>query len=140
MPVELEVRLNLFADVAERMGERVGRLVDEAATAFVGAAAARILDGPKTGHVYLSDTKPSPHQASAPGEAPANWTGELVDSIQIRPVDATTVDVAVTAEYAARLEYGEGAIAARPFLTPAADEVRAQFTEQIAEFLRSGLG
>lgn len=57
-----------------------------------------ILDPPKTGRIYLSRTKPSPHQASAPGEAPANWTGALRKNVRYRVYGHD------------RMEFGDGVI------------------------------
>src|SRR3954462_7426467 len=44
------------------------------------------LHEPKSGRTYTSRTRPSPHTASAPGESPANWTGNLARSTQHVPI------------------------------------------------------
>jgi len=72
-----------------------------------------IMTGPKTGQMYGS------HQASAPGEAPATDTSNLVNSIQTEEVGEMESRVNVGAEYGAILEYID-----RPYLTPAAEGAR----------------
>jgi HK97 gp10 family phage protein len=66
------------------------------------------------------------HVASAPGETPAVLTGNLLNSIGSRLIEASDISaraaVGTNAEYAAALEYGTSHIAARPYLRPAVDE------------------
>lgn len=96
-----------------------------------------ILTGEKTGRVYQSGgtftakvggapqstahpgKAPREHQASAPGESPANETGKLADSIRTQRVDSLTSMVTVGAEYGADLEFGTTKIEPRPFIGPA---------------------
>lgn len=93
---------------------------------FVGAYAIHkdaidsIKKGPKSGRTYARGGKT--HQASAPGEAPATDTGELISKIVVRVHnDGDIVDVASRAKYSFALELGtaDGKIAPRPFLFPA---------------------
>lgn len=79
-----------------------------------------IKKGPKSGRTYARGNKD--HVASAPGEAPATDTGELVSKIVVRVVDGgDIVDVASRAKYSFALELGtaDGRIKPRPFLFPA---------------------
>ena len=80
----------------------------------------------KSGGLYLRSKTGAPHQASAPGEAPAIDSGALVNSIQTELVSATAeraeVQVFTNMKYAPPLEYGTAHIEARPFMRPAADE------------------
>jgi len=63
------------------------------------------------------------HQASAPGEAPATDTGNLVNSISNRHVKLWEGEVRVSADYSYVLEFGGVHMAPRPFMAPAvADE------------------
>ena len=81
----------------------------------------RIQYPPKTGRVYIIGGKR--HQASAPGEAPANLTGNLVRSVRYTvPSDNRLVIGEVkSAPYAKYLEKGSpgGKILPRPHLKPA---------------------
>lgn len=104
--------------------------------ALVEAEAVRLItDGPKTGTVYTTmfftvGTGPTrvvhpygsrvPHQASAPGEAPANDTGFLVQNRTVA-VDASQIRATLTfhAAYAGYLEFGTDRIEPRPFARPA---------------------
>lgn len=74
----------------------------------------RIKSPPKTGRVYTR--RGIRHQASAPGEAPATDTGNLINSIDIFPNPALlSVSVNVAASYAAALEFGTQKIQPRPY-------------------------
>jgi HK97 gp10 family phage protein len=98
--------------------------------------------GPKSGHVY--DTRfvtlgngrvvpigsRPPHQASAPGEAPATDTGRLVASI-IASASGLTGLVEARTLYAVHLEYGTRHMQARPFMVPAAERNRARIEQMI---------
>jgi HK97 gp10 family phage protein len=108
-----------------------GQLVQSTAEAIATDAKLRIMNGPKTGRVYLVG-KNRAHQASAPGEAPATDTGHLAASIQTAQVSDLTSEVSVGAEYAEALEYGTSCMAARPFLTPAVEKARGPFIKGIA--------
>lgn len=94
-----------------------------------------ITQGPKTGVVYETlfftiGSGPSritvaygsrpPHQASAPGEAPASDTGFLVNnrSVSIDPV-AIRASLSFHAAYAIHLEFGTDRMEPRPFARPA---------------------
>lgn len=86
------------------------------------AARQAILRGPKSGNVYARGKKD--HIASAPGEAPANDTGNLQRSITVvaaQPGTVATAQVNVSAEYGQHLEFGTINMAPRPFLQPALD-------------------
>jgi phage gpG-like protein len=69
------------------------------------------------------------HQASAPGEAPAIDTGNLVNSIQVEMTGPAAAVVFTNVEYAPYLEFGTIEIAPRPFLQPAVDAI----TEAVAQ-------
>jgi hypothetical protein len=132
MSVEVRIIKNLFGGLAQRLDDGAARVVEANAEAVAEHARQNIMTGPKTGHVYGT------HQASAPGESPANENGDLVGSISARPIGRKVWEVAVDAEYAATLELGSpgGKIAPRPFLAPAAEAVRDALLEQMAELLR----
>ena len=97
----------------------------------------RILDSiqrdAKTGATY------GKHQASAPGEAPATDTGQLVRSITMS-VDDNDGEVVGTirasAPYAAALEFGTSNIAPRPYMQPGLESQRRSIE---ALFKKGGL-
>lgn len=99
----------------------------------------KIVEDPKTGAVYTTrfftnaagkavpiGERP-PHQASAPGEAPASDSGRLVQSI-VTSFDQTKIvgTVAATAAHAADLEMGNEKIAPRPYLRVSLDDKRQE--------------
>ena len=80
------------------------------------------MTGPKGGLMYGS------HQASAPGEPPASDSGNLANSIGVTFEDeGLTGLIGPSAEYGIFLEFGTTKMAARPFMTPAAEKEREPF-------------
>jgi hypothetical protein len=95
----------------------VDAVVDAVLDDVVTEARESLLRQPKTGRVYR--TKRGTHQASAPGQPPANWYGGLFSSIaSYRTPDGGLI--VASSEYAGFLEHGTSHIAPRPFMGPAA--------------------
>ena len=89
------------------------------ATFAIGARARASMQPPKHGMTYRRGQKT--HTASAPGEAPAIDTGNLVNSVREDfPADLTGM-VFTNTQYGAYLEFGTHRMAARPWLVPAAE-------------------
>jgi len=78
-----------------------------------------IAQGPKTGRVYIRRGRR--HQASAPGEPPANETGRLRKSVGYQVRGTHQLAVGEEAPYAAFLEHGTRRMAPRPHLLVAAN-------------------
>lgn len=135
MPGGMEVALDNTALIEGLLAERLGAVVAETAEALKERMRAKIEEGTKSGHLYTSGPEPLPHQASAPGESPANWTGVLKDAITSEMLDVTEavvwVDVSA-APYAGDLEYGTVHMAPRPWFWPAAEEEEALFEARVA--------
>ena len=90
---------------------------------LVAEAKRSIVEGPKTGRTYRIRRRGKTiiHQASAAGEAPANLSGALKNSIDFKVGSSSSMRFEAGSskvDYAAKLEEGIG-IAARPFMTPA---------------------
>jgi hypothetical protein len=78
-----------------------------------------IFSPPKTGRLYVIGGKV--HQASAPGEAPANLTGDLAQGVGYEVSSHTRLVIGDRAEHGKWLEGNEPSrIAPRPHLRPAA--------------------
>lgn len=97
-----------------------------------------IRQGPKTGRVYRINGRL--HQASAPGEAPANLSGRLAKSYNYNVHGPSQMEVGQSAPYAGFLEDGTGRIRPRPNMIRAindtqGDVVRA-FYDEIEKVMR----
>ena len=116
--------------LAHRIESRVLTALNEGAEILAERARDSLREGGRSGRVY--STPQGPHQASAPGEAPAALSGRLGESIAVEP-GGTEGEVHVTAdtEYAAALEFGTRDSAPRPFLGPALDEGREEIKGRI---------
>lgn len=74
----------------------------------------------KTGRIYF--IKGRPHQASAPGESPANLTGNLANSADYKVRGHREMDFGEAADYATFLELGTSKMAPRPHVRRTVDE------------------
>jgi len=78
-----------------------------------------IQTGAKSGVMYQMYNPRREHRASAPGQAPASDTGNLVSKIIVRQKSQDVTSVESNANYSAYLEYGTSKMEARPFMLPA---------------------
>jgi len=95
----------------------------------------------KTGRVYQRGTVS--HTASAPGQAPANDTGRLVNSFNVsQSADKLAVQIksgGATVDYAVALEYGTEKMAPRPFMKPALEKSRAFIEARMEKGIKRGV-
>jgi len=84
-----------------------------------GEAIKSIQTGAKSGVMYQMYNPRREHRASAPGQAPASDTGNLVSKIVVRQKGANVTNVESNANYSAFLEYGTSKMQPRPFMLPA---------------------
>lgn len=104
----------LLKDVEARVGEALA----EGALLVAATARNTIQSGNRGGRLYQRHG--IAHIASAPGEPPAEQSGQLSDSINVEQDDQQTAHhVTVGAPYAAALEFGSVHLLPRPFLRPA---------------------
>ena len=78
-----------------------------------------IQTGSKSGVLYQMYNPRREHRASAPGQAPASDTGNLVSKIIVRQKSQDVTSVESNADYSAFLEYGTSKMDPRPFMLPA---------------------
>jgi len=78
-----------------------------------------IQKGAKSGKVYRKYNPTREHVSSAPGQAPASDTGNLVRNIKVVQVNQDVTQVTSEAKYSKELEYGTSKMRARPFMFPA---------------------
>ena len=84
-----------------------------------GEAIKSIQTGAKSGVMYQMYNPRREHRASAPGQAPASDTGNLVSKIIVKQKTRNITNVESNADYSAFLEYGTSKMEARPFMLPA---------------------
>ena len=84
-----------------------------------GEAIKSIQTGAKSGVMYQMYNPRREHRASAPGQAPASDTGNLVSKIIVKQKTKNITNVESNAEYSAFLEYGTSKMQPRPFMLPA---------------------
>ena len=78
-----------------------------------------IQTGAKSGVMYQMYNPRREHRASAPGQAPASDTGNLVSKIIVKQKSKNITNVESNADYSAYLEYGTSKMQPRPFMLPA---------------------
>ena len=78
-----------------------------------------IQKGAKSGITYKKYNPSRTHTASAPGQAPASDTGNLVRNIKVIQVNQDVTQVASGARYSKELVFGTSKMRARPFMFPA---------------------
>lgn len=122
--VSFRLAFNNLPAISAALKLKLGEVVDKTAHEIEGNAKAS-LAGSKSGKVY--ERRGRSHQASAPGEAPANDYGALGNSIQTQNTGQLSRLVSVGAEHGAVLETGGAKVAARPFMGPAAEQARPGF-------------
>lgn len=92
-----------------------------------------IRNGPRTGRVYTFRGRK--HQASAPGEVPANRTGRLAKSVDYEAIGHHTLVFGERAEYAGYLERGTKKMAERPHLGVAVTEMQTVTMNTLVKFI-----
>ena len=99
-----------------------------------------IRTGARTGRIVKRYHPERIHQASAPGEVPANDLGMLANSIEV-DVDPTQFNMTISASvpYAQELEYGTRHMLPRPFLRPALTRWRQRIIDAIHNAIKRGL-
>ncbi len=135
MDVEVRVNTGPLDRLDATMTTRLSAIVRAHAFMVEAHAKTAILTGGKSGRVYLRPNGRS-HRASAPGEAPANDTGVLANSIRAASAGRLTWRVGASARYGAALELGTARMAPRPFLAPALAAVKDGFVRAVAEVFR----
>lgn len=123
-PLKFEVEI--APDAIQQLGDQAAPVIRAMASGIV-AEMKRLMSLPKSGLAYRRG-RTAIHIASAPGEAPAMDTGTLSASINFAMRDELNALISINAEYAAYLEYGTIRMARRPYVEPALDKVRNQFS------------
>lgn len=142
---------------SDRFRARLGRLTGQEAVLKLGQALKAggdavgveaqisITKGGRSGRIYTHEfvtiggrpvpirERSKPHQASAPGEVPANDTQFLSDNIEVTQPEPLLVQVASEASYSAFLEFGTSRMQPRPFMRPALLKKRFEAAKLIVQ-------
>ena len=93
-----------------------------------GEAIKSIQTGAKSGVMYQKYNPRREHRASAPGQAPASDTGNLVSKIIVKN-NKDEVRVQSNANYSKFLEFGTSKMLARPFMFPAKEKSKKKIIQ-----------
>ncbi len=110
--VSAKIELKINTSVLKNLITKTEILISESSDYMAEEMKKSITSGAKSGKQYGN------HTASAPGQAPANWTGQLLRSIKVEKLKRISY-VFVSAKYAEFLEFGTSKMRARPFIIPA---------------------
>jgi HK97 gp10 family phage protein len=126
----LEKALEVLRKAETELQEPIKDTLKGGAQLIRGEAIKSIQSGSKTGRTYKRYNPTRTHRASAPGEAPASDTGNLVSNIMVQD-KGDSIEVQSNAEYSKFLEYGTSKMEARPFLFPAYEMSREKIVQAI---------
>lgn len=79
------------------------------------------------------------HIASAPGESPAVYSTELINSLSVDKIKKSSYEVSADAEHAMYLEYGTHKIAPRPFFFKALEKNAKKMMQALANKIKRDL-
>ena len=111
--------LSQLENLDKQLEPEFQEIVKGGAQLIRGEAIKSIQTGAKSGVVYQMYNPRREHRASAPGQAPASDTGNLVSKIIVRQKSQDVTSVESNANYSAFLEYGTSKMQPRPFMLPA---------------------
>jgi HK97 gp10 family phage protein len=103
-------------------------ITEEAADKMVENMKTSILSGAKSGRQYYKNG--ARHTASAPGQSPANQTGDLVKSIKVSK-SKNKATISISKNYAVFLEFGTSKMRPRPFILPAFQKTKKWFSDKL---------
>lgn len=139
--IKIEVH-EIKVDASAALSAKIEKAVQDGLLALAlmgqGFAQKSILRGRKSGRIYKRGSRT--HQASAPGEAPANDLGFLAQNVKAESTEAMTASLISLAPYSVHLEYGTRNMAARPFLRPAGKEAAAKAHEVLNAYVKAAEG
>ena len=136
MKIEVKVKdinkvLGRFKKLDKDLEEPFREVVKGGGQLIRGEAVKSIQTGMKSGRIYEKYNPRRTHRASAPGEAPASDTGNLVRNIRVRNENKDLVKVESNAPYSSFLEFGTSKMLARPFLFPATERSRPKIAQAV---------
>ena len=127
----LNVALKKFDTLKKDLETPFREVIAGGAQLIRGQAIRSIQTGPKSGRIYEKYNPRRTHRASAPGQAPASDTGNLVSQIRVREENKDLIKVESNALYSSFLEFGTSKMLARPFLFPATERSRPKIIQAV---------
>ena len=122
--VKATVELKINQAMITALFKDADKVIVDSANSLAKEMKKRIKTGAKSGKTYGN------HTSSAPGQSPANWTGELVHSISAIN-EGKKSKVIVNANYAEFLELGTSKMRARPFILPSIQKVKKDLAQKL---------
>lgn len=122
--VKATVELKINQAMITALFNHADKVAVDSANSLAKEMKKRIKTGAKSGKTYGN------HTSSAPGQSPANWTGELVNSISAIN-EGKNSKVIVNANYAEFLELGTSKMRPRPFILPSIQKVKKDLAERL---------
>ena len=127
----LNVALKKFDTLKKDLETPFREVIAGGAQLIRGQAIRSIQTGPKSGRIYEKYNPRRTHRSSAPGQAPASDTGNLVSQIRVREENKDLIKVESNALYSSFLEFGTSKMLARPFLFPATERSRKKIAQAV---------
>ena len=126
--ITASVNLKINKDQFFKLLDEANGLTEKAADKMANEMKKSILSGAKSGNQYYKNG--ARHTASAPGQSPANQSGELVRSINVvKEKNKSTIHI--KKNYAVFLEFGTSKMRPRPFILPSFFKTKKWFTDKL---------
>ena len=126
--INASVNLKINKDEFLKLIDDANKITEEAADKMAKEMKKSILSGAKSGRQYYVNG--ARHTASAPGQPPANVTGDLVRSIKVtKERNKSTINI--SKNYAIFLEFGTSKMRPRPFIIPAFMRTKKWFSDKL---------
>jgi HK97 gp10 family phage protein len=122
--VNVKINKNEFL----KLLDDANKITEEAADKMAKEMKNSILSGAKSGKQYFKNG--ARHTASAPGQPPANQTGDLVKSIKVSKERNKSI-ISINKNYAVYLEFGTSKMRPRPFIIPAFMKTKKWITDKL---------
>jgi len=126
--VSASVNLRINEAEFQKLLDDANKITEKAADKMAENMKNSILSGAKSGNQYYKNG--ARHTSSAPGQSPANQTGELVRSIKVNK-EANKSTVSINKNYAVYLEFGTSKMRPRPFILPAFIKTKRWFSDKL---------
>jgi len=122
--INAKVELKINEAMIRALFSDADKVINDSANSLAKEMKKSIKTGAKSGRQYGN------HTASAPGQSPANWTGDLVNSISVENKGKTS-EVIINSQYAQLLELGTSKMRPRPFILPSIQKIKKQLSEKL---------